>query len=288
LARRKVEYESLFASYQEMDADYGIMVDYFLDPDRTCESAQAAVWAYERDDYAFKLVLVAQGETTEEYVECYRQLSALGSYPIAVGGLLRRKINSARYIHVSQDDILAAVLHRIRKEFDPAWLFALGAYHPKRHELLDQYRVFGADYKGWIFNYTHRRELILKEARELVASGIASSWNRLGELLRRRISLAASVGEKRSAMRGNLRGVDRRTAKEAYQATLLAIDYADAEIGTEVQGLIDQAEAGAAYPEGLSRLWSILQATEQAIRFDGVHSYFESNLLHRSQPAHPD
>ena len=125
----RLPYEELFERYENMNVDYGVMVDYFLDPLRTHESAREAVRVFSARKYHFQLVLVAQGGNTDEYVDSYRELKRLGDYPIAVGGMLRRKMNSARYIHQSQEGLLNDVLSTIRATFDPDWLLSgLGTF----------------------------------------------------------------------------------------------------------------------------------------------------------------
>jgi len=48
---------------------------------------------------------------------------------------------------------LVNLLERLNQEFKPNWIFTLGIYNPERHKLLEEYNVWGADYKGWIFEY---------------------------------------------------------------------------------------------------------------------------------------
>jgi hypothetical protein len=128
---KRLAYKELFGRYENMNVDYGVMVDYFLDPLKTLESAREAVRIFRARKYHFQLVLVAQGRNADEYVDSYRELKRLGNYPIAVGGMLRRKMNSAHYIHLLQETLLNDVLGTIRMTFDPEWLFVLGVYHHK-------------------------------------------------------------------------------------------------------------------------------------------------------------
>ena len=44
-------------------------------------------------------------------------------------------------------------------------MFALGVYHPRRHGDLGHFKVYGSDYKGWIFNYEAQNELGKAAAR---------------------------------------------------------------------------------------------------------------------------
>ena len=92
-----MDYTDLFDIYKKMDVEYGIMIDFFNDKDKTIESAEVAMDKY-NEKYQFELVGVAQGNTIEEYLECYDGLKSLGFEKIAVGGLLKKNINSARYV----------------------------------------------------------------------------------------------------------------------------------------------------------------------------------------------
>lgn len=156
----KFSYKDLYNIYEEMGADYGIMMDVFGDSDATLESAKNALKIYKEKDYAFKLILVAQGTTVEEYIKSYEDLLNLGGEFIAVGGLLRKRVNTARYVYVKSLSFMVDVFKSLRYEFNPSWLFALGCYHPKRHKIFDDFGVWGSDYKGWIFQYKKRERMI--------------------------------------------------------------------------------------------------------------------------------
>lgn len=147
------EYSKLFSIYENMNATYGIMIDHLKQKDETIESAKEALKEYENGNYSFQLVGVSQGETAEEYIECYYQLKKMGYSNIAVGGLLKKRQNSGRYVSVRSEQLLRDTLSRMKSENPKDWLFALGCYHPKRHDFFSQIGVFGSDYKGWIFNY---------------------------------------------------------------------------------------------------------------------------------------
>lgn len=150
--KRNVTYWELFRIYEHLDADYGIIIDYLKDKDKTIESAKRAIEIYTKGNYKFKLVGVAQGKSIDEYIECYESLKELGYKYIALGGLLKRNGNS-NYIKLSCELFLIELLDKVNKEFSPSWLFTLGIYSPKRHKLLEEYGVWGADYKGWLFEY---------------------------------------------------------------------------------------------------------------------------------------
>ena len=71
----KLDYEHLFSIYEGMGTEYGIMIDFLKDKERTIESAESAIEIYEKGEYPFKLVGVAQGNTTEDYMGCAEQSS---------------------------------------------------------------------------------------------------------------------------------------------------------------------------------------------------------------------
>jgi hypothetical protein len=146
-------YEDLYREYMKMNIDYGIIIDYLKDKERTLKSAEKALRAYERGNWGFEIIGVAQGQTCEDYVDCYLQLKDMGFNFIAIGGLLRKKENSARYVHVKSERFMWSVLSEIRKIDPYGWIFTLGCYAPSRHEKFLKLGVCGSDYKGWIFQY---------------------------------------------------------------------------------------------------------------------------------------
>ncbi len=159
-AKRRISYEKLFEIYEYLDADYGIIIDFLRDKEETLKSAKKAIEIYRNGNYSFKLVGVAQGENLKDYLNCYEGLKNLGYEYIAIGGLLKRNGNS-NYIKLSCEIFLINLLENIRKEFNPEWIFTLGIYNPERHRLLEDYGVWGADYKGWLFEYEEDYSFIL-------------------------------------------------------------------------------------------------------------------------------
>jgi hypothetical protein len=137
------------------------MIDVFRDCDATLKSACRALKEYKSKQHRFELVGVAQGKTVSEYIRCYKKLQKMGYTKIALGGLLRKRKNTVRYAHVrGGKTVLEKLLKEVREEFDPDWMFVLGAFHPKRVELFQKYGVWGSDCKGWIFNYLKRDEVL--------------------------------------------------------------------------------------------------------------------------------
>ena len=147
------DYYELFNRYQMMGVERGIILDVLRDYKKTILSAKKGYEVYSQHDFSFKLIGVAQGKNTTEYLQCYEKLLKIGYKEIAIGGLLTKKMNTARYAHSNKAEI-AAVVNKIQTEYPDDRCFVLGVYNPKRHEFLEALGVNGADYKGWIFQYT--------------------------------------------------------------------------------------------------------------------------------------
>jgi hypothetical protein len=160
------EYKDLFEIYRNMNADYGIIIDHLKDAYKTIKSASDALKEYKKNNYSFKLMGVAQGNTPEEYLECYDDLKKMGYKHIAIGGLLKKFENTARYAKVRDETFLYNVIKKIRDKYPDDWLFVLGCYHPKRHDKFNELNVFGGDYKGWIFNYEKKPLLSVEAAQK--------------------------------------------------------------------------------------------------------------------------
>ena len=162
--RSKTTYADLYSRYEEMGADYGVMIDVLRDPKATLESAEKALEVYSQQKCTFNLVAVTQGANVREYLDCYEKLKEMGFEYIAVGGLLHKRDRSARYMRVPDEQFMREILRSICNTFNPHWLFALGCLHPSRIELFKELNVWG-DYKGWIFEY-EKRDASLKESIE--------------------------------------------------------------------------------------------------------------------------
>jgi parallel beta-helix repeat protein len=179
-----MSYHDLFEKYKKLRVEFGIIKDVIHDKDSTLESAMEAIEIYESNDYpeAFKLVGVAQGKSVEDYVACYEKLSDMGYEYIAIGGLLKRNANT-NYVRVRCETFLKKVLEAINKEFNPKWLFVLGAYHPKRHELLESFNVWGSDYKGWLYCYDESYGNSIRElsAQDIIDSTVEEIYNKFIE-----------------------------------------------------------------------------------------------------------
>ena len=210
-----LEYKDLFCTYERMGANYGIMIDFLKDDEKTLESAVLALEEYQKYPYSFNLVGVAQGNNVNEYLNCFRELKEMGFDFVAIGGLLEKQINSARYVHVKDEKFLKNVLEKIKTEYSNDWIFTLGCYHPKRHKLLKEYGVFGADYKGWIFNYKTPKEILKQKNRELqvyekdlnIENSKLSSFIKTRDNLERKFNSKINKDEKRR-LESKLRQLD--------------------------------------------------------------------------------
>jgi hypothetical protein len=152
-----LNYPTLFHRYQEMHIERGIILDVLGDKKGTIESAKIGWEFYTGYEYDFTLIGVAQGKTISEYVNCYEKLLNFGYEEIAIGGLLTKRENTARYASSKRDEI-SKVVKKIRSEWPGKRCFTLGVYNPKRHEFLEDLGVDAADYKGWIFQYEKKYE----------------------------------------------------------------------------------------------------------------------------------
>lgn len=148
-------YPELFQRYEEMQIERGIILDVLGDKSKTIESANLGWNFYQKQNYHFKLIGVAQGKNVREYVSCYQKLLDIGYEEIAIGGLLTKRQNTARFAS-SNKEIISEIVRAIKSEWPDRRCFTLGVYNPKRHEFLEELGVDGADYKGWIFQYEKR------------------------------------------------------------------------------------------------------------------------------------
>jgi len=147
-----LDYPTLFQRYKEMHIERGIILDVLGDKNETIKSAKIGWEFYQNLDCDFTLIGVTQGNNVNEYVKCYEKLLKIGYEEIAIGGLLTKHENTARYASSNRDNISSTV-KKIRSEWPDNRCFTLGVYNPKRHEFLEEIGVNAADYKGWIFQY---------------------------------------------------------------------------------------------------------------------------------------
>ncbi|MCX7593311.1 MAG: hypothetical protein N2235_06055 [Fischerella sp.] len=164
-------YKQLFAAYKKMGVEYGIMIDVYKDFQATINSAKEALEVYKPYKDIFKLVAVAQGTCLDEYVNCYAQLRELGFQYIAIGGLLRRHEKAVRYARVNSEELMFDVLRKLRSCYPNDWLFALGCFNPSRLEKLQNLNVW-ADYKGWIFQYRKRNQILNGYINDFISNNL--------------------------------------------------------------------------------------------------------------------
>ena len=278
-------YPKLFDIYQRMGADLGIMKDVFGDSRRTLESAKRAVESYQRKPRSFRLVLVAQGNNVDDYLWCIERLIRLGVGELAIGGLLTRKLNSARYSSAGKLADIDNVLSAVRRAHPEHEVFVLGCYHPKRHHLFASRSVFASDYKGWIFNYEHRIDRVDKlhtELMKLEAEHGCSS--ELAKAARRRHNLASQTASERKAYAVTKNDGARNSALKAEHRTTLSellrqLGQLDATLVRLRRSEIATRKLPSIYAQCLLAFEDALSHTDQEIRVAGVHEYLNRQVL---------
>jgi hypothetical protein len=285
----ELSYSDLFRVYEKAKADFGIMQDIFGDSKATIESAKRALEEYHSINRPFKLVLVAQGKTIDEYLRCFEELKKLGGEHIAIGGLLRRKERSVRYIHVNSDNEMQKILETIRIEFNPNWLFVLGAYHAERHQLFNELGVYGSDYKGWIFQYRHKRQIL--DQFDLQLSNLEKGEqldNSFREIQIKRKNLVAIearvrleyIKTKNTSTENRIKKAHLKRKLEVAQGRISKVNLALVDLRSKV-GLTKIKQAK--YELILENMKEVLVATDQSIRIKGVHNYLESKIYTQYQ-----
>jgi hypothetical protein len=280
---KSLSYSQLFDIYERMGADLGIMKDVFADHKRTVESAKRAVENYCRKPRRFKLVLVAQGTTIDEYLWCMNKLLRLGVGEIAIGGLLKRKINSVRYASAARIADLDDVLNAVQRAHPGREFFVLGCYHPKRHRLFADRAVFGSDYKGWIFNYEHRIDRLNRLHIELSkfekgCSGELAKLRRYRQNLARQVATARQgyATTKNDSAKNSIAKAAIRTQLSKLLKRIEVVDINLAQLRVSEKRRVEQ---GADYSKVLVAYQTTLSQTEQEIRVAGVHEYLRREVL---------
>lgn len=265
-----LNYESLFKIYDNMDVNYGIMIDFLNDKDETIKSAAKAVDIYENEKHDFTLVGVAQGNNITEYLDCYEELRSLGFKRIAVGGLLKKNINSARYVKVKNEAFLKDVLKAIKDSYGyKEWLFALGCYHPKRQALFDELNIYGADYKGWILNYKTPKKILEMKNNELKENekGLNISNLDLSSLLKEKESLSNKFRLKKT-----------KAEKKELENELHSLEHEILLLRKEIANELNDEE----YSFNLKEFEKFLNMTKedkQKHRFNQVKGYLYRNVF---------
>lgn len=174
---RSISYEKLFNEYQRMGVSHGIIKDYYRQQEKTLKSAKEAIGIYirgkEEGKYSFQLLGVAQGNTVAQYFQSYQAQKELGFKMVAIGGLLYKIENHKRMVKLRSQTFLENVLSALRTSYPNDDLLPLGVFNRKRIGTLNLFNIWGADYKGWIFQYNideshklgNRHDQVLKYIR---------------------------------------------------------------------------------------------------------------------------
>ncbi len=278
--KERGDYTTILKSYEEMQPDFGIMIDFLRDKEATIKSAKEAVDLHSEGDYNFNLITVAQGNNVEQYIDCYQKLIDLGSEYIAIGGLLHRRENTARYVNVKDETEMKTVITKIREEFNPEWLFVLGAYHPSRHDFFAEQNVWGSDYKGWIFNYTHKLDLVQSLHEELVRQEQTILNDPELQLLLNERTLVFHI------MKMNQRKWNKEKEPKKKQMLWRKIQTVksecielDREIFTRRMFYICLDGLPDSYKQKVRESAQILNSTEREVRIAGVHKYLDDTIL---------
>jgi len=260
-------YSELFSTYENMGANYGIIIDNLKDKEKTIESAKDALNTYNLKKRSFELIGVAQGKTVEDYQDCYRDLKNLGYKYIAIGGLLKKTENSARYVRVHDEKFLKKVVSKIRTRYKTDWLFLLGCYHPQRHKIFEEFAIFGGDYKGCIFQYVPPEERIKKD--HLYLTGLESKSSPY--------AIDSSLLEERAAVNNNLHLKDIPLAeKDQLRKKIKGIDQKIVELREK-----NASNFGDEYICRINTIKVIYNSTEDQLRdlrFAQVKNYVESQI----------
>jgi hypothetical protein len=280
-----IDYAELFDRYSEMGTDFGIMIDVLRDSKATIKSAEKALKIYEKNKhkYNFNIIAVAQGNTLDEYLECYKKLSHNFKF-IAVGGLLKKRENSARYVTVRDEEFLFTVLNSIEKEFKPEWLFALGCYHPSRHKRFEEIGIWGSDYKGWIFNYQQKRKIVREISNTLskaeCENGLGREMSKLEKEVKKLESDLCREETKWRAMRE-----DRLKKKSWHKISLLKmeLELAHEKLLAKREVISRRDHLSTDYKAKLMALKEIMGKEEQLLRFRQVREYIETRVYGQLQ-----
>lgn len=160
--------DELFDVYSAMEPDFGIIPDRMGNAGATADIAWDAAARYDSENPDWNLAAVAHGDTPKEYETAYRDLRNLGYHCVALGGLLDTTGSQSGRHATVDDKLLWPTLRRLARYRDRGgeqpWLFALGCGAPRRHARLASLGIFGADDKGWLFDYeaslTREQEII--------------------------------------------------------------------------------------------------------------------------------
>jgi len=281
----RIDYEELFDRYNQMGTDFGVMIDVLRDAKETIKSAEKALRTYERNrkKYKFKLVAVAQGNNLNEYLECYKKLSYNFEF-IAVGGLLKKREKSARYVRVRDENLLYDVLCYIKEEFKPSWLFALGCYHPSRHKRFEEIGVWGSDYKGWIFNYKLKRQLISDLNHDLLQFELINGFGKTLNKMQKQIEeIEKNLSQQEKKWREVKDNLLKKSLWEKIEQLKKELDILNKKLLIRRKYLTERNHLPLEYKDKLKSLENLIYECEQKLRFQQVRNYIEVKIYGQIQ-----
>jgi hypothetical protein len=280
-----IEYEDLFTRYNEMGSDFGIMIDVFRDSKATIKSARRALSVYGKNKkkYRFKLVAVAQGNTLDEYLGCFQKLSRDFRF-VAIGGLLKKREKSARYVTVRDEGFLYTILGLIRKEFNPDWLFALGCYHPSRHKRFEELGIWGSDYKGWIFNYQQKRKIVgeISDALSKIESENGAG-RKLSKLEKKVQKIEWALSKEESEWRVTRENRFKKIRWDEINRLKIDLGLAYEKLLAKRKLIFQRDHLPKDYKSKLMTLNELMYKEEQLLRFQQVREYIETRVYGQLQ-----
>jgi hypothetical protein len=275
-----IDYEELFARYNQLGVEFGVIIDILKDSNETIQSAMKGLRIYTRNKhkYHFKLIAVAQGKTMDEYLKCYEKLQQQFEY-VAIGGLLKKRENSARYVRVQDEQFIYDALTAIKKDFSPEWFFPLGCYHPSRHKKFEEIGVWGSDYKGWIFNYTSKMDSLKNLNENLTSFDLSNGFTNVFEnLLKHTEESETRLVNLRKKWREEKDPPIKRELRIKINLLKSELEKAYATVLKERQHVARYNHLPAKYKENLNNFERVIATYEQEWRFRQVRDYIEENV----------
>jgi hypothetical protein len=275
-----INYNELFERYNQLGVEFGVIIDAIKDPNETIRSAMKGLRIYRKnkDKYQFKLIAVSQGKTLDEYLKCYEKLEQQFEY-VAVGGLLKKRENSARYVRVQNEQFMYDVLTAIKKDYSPDWLFPLGCYHPSRHKKFEEIGVWGSDYKGWIFNYISKIDSLKNLNGNLTPFDSSNGFTKgFKKLLKHTEELERNLVNLRKEWREEREPATKRKLRIKNNQKKTELEKTYAALSKERQIITKSNHLPADYKEDLNNFERIVAVAEQEWRFRQVRAYIEENV----------
>lgn len=275
-----IDYKELFARYNRLGVEFGVIIDILKDSNETVQSAMKGLRVYLRNKhkYHFKLIAVAQGKTMDEYLRCYEKLQQRFEY-VAVGGLLKKTKNSARYVRVQDEQFMYDVLTAIKKDFSPEWIFPLGCYHPSRHQKFEERGVWGSDYKGWIFNYISKIDSLKNSNKKLTDFDLSNGFtNVFKNFLKHTEELETRLVNLRKKWREEKEPSTKRELRIKNDLLKRELEKAYVALLKERQHIAKYNHLPADYKEKLSSFERVVAMDEQEWRFRQVRTYIEEKV----------